>query len=112
MAALDALAGIALLLLGVPRSGVFSVVLFSAVAAGSNSCLPIFFSLPGEFLTGTSAAAGIALVTSIANCGGFVGPYTFGLIRERTGSSYYGLISAGFSFLVSASSKNSKNIPP
>ena len=103
MAALDALAGIALLLLGVPRSGVLSVVLFSVVAAGSNSCLPIFFSLPGEFLTGTSAAAGIALVTSIANFGGFVGPYTFGLIRERTGSSYYGLICAGFSFVVSAS---------
>ena len=103
MAALGALAGLALLLLGVPRSSAFSVVLFSAVAAGSNSCLPIFFSLPGEFLTGTSAAAGIALVTSIANFGGFVGPYTFGLIRERTGSSYYGLICAGFSFLVSAS---------
>lgn len=86
-----------------PRSGPFSVVLFSAVAVGSNSCLPIFFSLPGEFLTGASAAVGIALVTSIANFGGFVGPYTFGLIREHTGSSYYGLISAGFSFLVSAS---------
>ena len=103
IAALDALAGIALLLLGVPRSGLFSLVLFSAVAVGSNSCLPIFFSLPGEFLTGFSAAAGIALVTSFANFGGFVGPYTFGLIREHTGSSYYGLICSGFLFLVAAS---------
>jgi len=103
IAALDALAGIALLLLGVPRSGLFSLVLFSAVAVGSNSCLPIFFSLPGEFLTGFSAAAGIALVTSFANLGGFVGPYTFGLIREHAGSSYYGLICSGFLFLASAS---------
>jgi ACS family tartrate transporter-like MFS transporter len=102
MAALDALAGVALLLLGVPRSGVFSLALFSAVAVGSNSCLPIFFSLPGEFLTGVSAAAGIALVTSVANFGGFVGPYTFGLIRQHTGSSYYGLICAGISFVASA----------
>ena len=100
---LDALAGFALLLLGVPRFGLFALVLFSAVAVGSNSCLPIFFSLPGEFLAGFSAAAGIALVTSFANFGGFVGPYTFGFIRQRTGDPYHGLICAGVSFLISAS---------
>jgi MFS family permease len=103
LATLGALAGIAFLLLGVPRSPFFSVVLFSAVAVGSYSFLPVFFTLPGEFLTGFSAAAGIALVTSVANFGGFVGPYTVGLIRQRTGSFYTGLICAGISFLVSAS---------
>ncbi len=102
MATLSALAGIALLLLGAPHSAFFSVVLFSAVAIGAYSSLPVFFSIPGEFLTGFSAAAGIALVTSVANFGGFVGPYTVGLIRQRTGNSYYGLICAGVSFLVSA----------
>jgi hypothetical protein len=59
--------------------------------------------LPGEFLTGFSAAAGIALVTSVANFGGFAGPYTVGLIRQRTGTFYAGLLCAGISFLVSAS---------
>lgn len=103
MGALGALAGMALLLLGVPRSALFSVVLLSAVAVGAYSFLPIFFSLPGEFLTGFSAAAGIALVTSVANFGGFVGPYTVGLLRQKTGSFYSGLICAGVSFLVSAS---------
>ena len=103
MAASGALAGIALLLLGAPHSPFFSVVLFSAVAIGAYSFLPIFFSMPGEFLTGFSAAAGIALVTSVTNFGGFVGPYTVGLIRQKTGNFYYGLICAGVSFLVSAS---------
>jgi MFS transporter, ACS family, tartrate transporter len=103
MASLCALAGIAFLLLGGPRSPFFSVVLFSAIAIGAYSFLPIFFSLPGEFLTGSSAAAGIALVTSVTNFGGFVGPYTVGLIRQKTGSFYLGLICAGVSFLVSAS---------
>src|SRR5580700_5074524 len=103
MATLGALAGIAFLLLGGPRSPFFSVVLFSAVAVGAYSFLPIFFSLPGEFLTGSSAAAGIALVTSVTNFGGFVGPYTVGLIRQKMGSFYPGLICAGVSFLVSAS---------
>jgi MFS transporter, ACS family, tartrate transporter len=102
LAILSALAEIAFLLLGGPRSPFFSVVLFSAVAVGAYSFLPIFFSLPGEFLTGSSAAAGIALVTSVSNFGGFVGPYTAGLIRQKTGSFYLGLICAGVSFLISA----------
>ncbi len=100
---LSVLAGIAFLLLGVPRSPLFSVVLFSAVAVGNYSFLPIFFSLPGDFLTGSSAAAGIAFVTSVTNLGGFAGPFTVGLIRQRTGSFYPGLICAGIFFLVSAS---------
>jgi MFS transporter, ACS family, tartrate transporter len=102
IATFGAFAGIALLLLGAPRSAFFSVVLFSAVAIGAYSFLPVFFSMPGEFLSGFSAAAGIALVTSVSNLGGFVGPYAVGLIRQRTGSLYSGLALAGFSLLVSA----------
>jgi MFS family permease len=103
MAASVALAGIGMLLLGAPRSPVSSVILLSAVAIGAYSFLPVFMSIPAEFLTGFSAAAGIALVTSVSNLGGFVGPYTIGLIRQRTGDSYYGLLCAGILFLVAAS---------
>jgi nitrate/nitrite transporter NarK len=103
MATAAALSGVAMLLLGSPHSAFFSVVLFSAVAIGTYSFLPVFFSLPGEFLSGSSAAAGIALVTSVANFGGFVGPYTVGIIRQKTGNPYYGLICAGVFFLFSAS---------
>jgi len=95
-------AGIAMVALGVPHSATMSLLLFSAVAVGAYSFLPVFFSLPGELLTGFPAAVGIALVTSVANFGGFVGPYTAGLIQQRTGSFYFGLICAGVSFLVSA----------
>lgn len=97
-----ALAGIALLLLGAPRSPAATVGLFSCVAIGAYSFLPIFFSVPGEFLAGFSAAAGIALVTSVANFGGFVGPLTVGLVRQKTGSIYAGLMCAGAFFLLSA----------
>jgi ACS family tartrate transporter-like MFS transporter len=78
------------------------MVLFSVVAIGSYSFLPIFFSAPGEFLSGFPAAAGIALVTSVANLGGFVGPFVVGSIQERTGSLFAGLTVAGLSFLASA----------
>ena len=103
MASSAGLAGIALLLLGAPRSPLFSVLIFSVVAIGAYSFLPLFFSVPGAFLTGFSAAAGIALVTSVANFGGFVGPYTLGLLREKTGSLHSGLICAGIFYLLSAS---------
>jgi ACS family tartrate transporter-like MFS transporter len=102
MALPTVVAGIALLLLGTPHSSLFSIILISATAIGAYSYLPVFFSVPSEFLTGFSAAAGIAIVTSVANFGGFVGPYTVGIIRQGTGNPYYGLICAGVSFLISA----------
>jgi MFS transporter, ACS family, tartrate transporter len=102
IASTTVLAGIALLLLGMPQSSFASIILLSAAAIGAYGYLPVYFSVPGEFLTGFSAAAGIAIVTSVSNFGGFVGLYTFGMIRQRTGSPYYGLICAGVSFLISA----------
>ena len=41
--------------------------------------------MPSEFLTGTAAAGGIALVNCIGNLGGFVGPYAVGWIKDSTG---------------------------
>jgi MFS transporter, ACS family, tartrate transporter len=102
MAAAGALAGIGLLLLEASPSPFLSVCLFSVVAIGSYSFLPVCFSVPGEFLSGFPAAAGIALVTSVANLGGFVGPYVVGSIQGKTGSLSAGLAVAGVSFLLSA----------
>ena len=58
--------------------------------------------MPSEFLTGFSAASGIALVNSVGNLGGFAGPYAVGFITEKTGSLYGGLAFAGFALLVAA----------
>jgi MFS transporter, ACS family, tartrate transporter len=96
-----AFGGIALLSLGASHSPTLSIALLCCVALGMYSCLPVFFALPSEFLTGFSAAAGIALVTSIANLGGFAGPYTVGFIRQSTGSLYTGLACAGISLVLS-----------
>jgi len=53
-------------------------------------------------LTGFSAAAGIALINSIGNLGGFVGPYAMGAINKWTGSFDGGLAFAGISLFTSA----------
>ena len=102
-AAIPALVGgIGWLLLGTTTSPVVSMLLLSLVAAGVYSIPGPFWSLPSEFLTGYAAASGIALINSIGNLGGFVGPYGIGAIRDRTGSLYGGLAFVGVSMIVSA----------
>jgi len=46
--------------------------------AGMMSMLPVFWTLPSKFLTGTAAAGGIALINSVANIGGFFGATILG----------------------------------
>jgi MFS transporter, ACS family, tartrate transporter len=92
----------ALVLLGATRSPFFSLTLLSFLAAGVYSYFGPFWALPCEFLTGYSAAAGIALINSVGNLGGFAGPYMIGTIATRTGSLYEGLAVTGVLLFVSA----------
>jgi len=96
--------GISLLLLGaVPtNSTLLSIVLWCFVAMGVYSLLGPFWTLPNEFLAGFSAAAGIALINSIGNLAGFVGPYMMGAISRKTGSFQSPLVLAGISLFASA----------
>ena len=92
----------AFVLLGATRSPLYSVTLLCLLAAGIYSCTGPFWALPNEFLTGFSAAAGIALINSFGNLGGFAGPYMMGAVTTRMGSPYAGLAIAGVSLFVSA----------
>jgi MFS transporter, ACS family, tartrate transporter len=92
----------ALVLLGATRSPFYSLTLLSFLAAGVYSFFGPFWALPSEFLTGFSAAAGIALINSVGNLGGFVGPYMIGAIAMRTGNLYAGLAIAGVPLFISA----------
>jgi MFS transporter, ACS family, tartrate transporter len=59
-----------------------------------------FWPLPSTFLTGTAAAAGMALINSVGNVGGFLGPFVVGWIKDSTGSFDNGLYAlAGFMLL-------------
>jgi len=63
----------------------------SLALVGMNACRPALFSLLPGFLQGAAAAAGIALVNSIGNLGGFFGPYMMGWLKDATGSFTAGL---------------------
>src|SRR5262249_53322664 len=95
-------AGLALLLLGTTRSPFNTVALSCLLGFGLYGIWGPFWALPSEFLTGSSAAAGMALINSVGNLGGFVGPSGVGWITERTGSLYGGLAFAGVCLFVSA----------
>jgi D-galactonate transporter len=95
-------AGITLIVLGQSNSFILSLVLLSLAALGIYSSLGPFWSIPSAFLTGYSAASGIALVNAIANLGGFVGPYTIGYFNKQTGTFYTGLAVAGGAILLAA----------
>jgi predicted MFS family arabinose efflux permease len=49
-----------------------------------------FWRLPTLLLGGDAAAAGIAIITSVANLSGFVSPYLIGWLRDTTGSGAAG----------------------
>ena len=54
--------------------------------------LPVFWTLPTAVLSGTAAAAGIAVINSIGNLAGFAGPYAMGWVKDATGSFTGGLL--------------------
>ncbi len=68
------------------HSPLLGVIALSVAAAGIWSAVPVFWSLPTAFLTGTAAAGAIALINSFGNLAGFAAPYAIGRVREATGS--------------------------
>ncbi len=94
--------GIALASLGITHAVLPTILLLTFAALGIYSMYGPFYSLPSDFLTGFAAASGIALVSSLANLGGFSGPYAIGWIKNQTGSLYGGLAVAGVSLFASA----------
>lgn len=53
--------------------------------------MPVFWTIPTAYLSGSAAAGGIALINSIGLIGGFVSPSVIGWLKTTTGSLTYGL---------------------
>jgi len=69
-----------------------SMAFFTVSVMGIYASFGPFWAIPHSFLTATAAAGAIAMINSIGNLGGFVGPYAMGYIREATGSFNGGLL--------------------
>lgn len=85
-------AGLTLLSVGMV-SNPFIAMIFITISLAAMYCFKgPFWSLPTMILSPATVAVGIAVINSIGNLGGFVGPYAVGWLKDATGKMQAGLI--------------------
>ncbi|HKV75160.1 MAG TPA: MFS transporter [Gemmatimonadales bacterium] len=68
------------------------VAAFALMAAGQCGLWGPFWTLPGEQIRGPALATAVAIINSIGNIGGFLGPWLMGVLRDRTASYEQGFL--------------------
>jgi ACS family tartrate transporter-like MFS transporter len=68
------------------------VLSFTLSQLGQRAVQGVFWAIPPIFLGGTAAAAGIAMINSVGNLGGFVGPTVMGWTRKISQDYTTGLL--------------------
>jgi nitrate/nitrite transporter NarK len=98
------LLGAAGLLLSVlwAHNTLWAMAALTLATAGILTTLPLFWSLPTAFLTGTGAAAGIAMINSLGNLAGFSSPFAVGWLKQATGSIDSGMYMMAVSLVLGA----------
>lgn len=87
-----AVAAVALVGAGLVREPYLAIGLISLALAGLYSFKSPFWALPTLFLSRSTAAVSIAVINSIGNLGGFVGPFMIGMVKGNTQSASAGLL--------------------
>jgi MFS transporter, ACS family, tartrate transporter len=93
------------------------IVALAIANIGVNSTKGPVWAMPSTFLTGASAAAGIAMINSMGNFGGFIGPLVVGWLKDKVGSYAGGLYFVGGMMALSAvvvvllSRQTARNLP-
>ena len=77
---------------GLVSSPVLILCLLCVGQFGSSAVAPLYWPIPNTFLTGASAAAGIAAINALGNLAGFGGPYVMGYFKDLTGGFTVGLL--------------------
>lgn len=83
-------------------SPVAALVMLCVAAMGFKSASPLFWSIPQAVLRPAVLAPAIAVINALGNLGGFVAPYGFGLVKQRTGQLTYGLYALALACLLGA----------
>ncbi|WP_420890669.1 MFS transporter [Cupriavidus gilardii] len=69
-----------------------SLISITVATAAMWAAYTVFWAIPSEYLQGTAAAGGIALINSLGLLGGFVSPTLIGAVKDLTGSLEGGLL--------------------
>jgi MFS family permease len=97
-----ACSGIALIACAVLKEPVAILAALTFGITGVFCYVSVFWAVPSAMLTGPAAAAGLALINSVANMGSFAGPYLVGWIKNSTGSFEWGIVAMGCGPLIAA----------
>ena len=81
---------------------VLVMVALTFATMGQYANQPALWALPTALLTGTAAAGGIAMINTVAQFGGWVGPWVFGLVKDATGSDNTALLFLAMAPAISA----------
>ncbi|HYJ36330.1 MAG TPA: hypothetical protein VEV64_09250, partial [Rhizomicrobium sp.] len=97
-----AMAGLALIACAILNNPILVLVALSLGVTGIFCYAAVFWAVPSSMLTGAAAAAGLALVNTVANVGSFAGPYALGWVKDATGSFSLGIVALGLGPLAAA----------
>jgi ACS family tartrate transporter-like MFS transporter len=73
-------------------NAILAMMALTLAAMGIYSAIAPFLAMPSTALVGAAAAAGLAMVNSLGNLGGFVAPYIVGVLNDATGDNRSGLL--------------------
>jgi MFS family permease len=82
--------------------GVWSIFALTIAASAYFCATPLFWTLPTGYLPAASAAAGIAMINSIGNLGGFFAPILKTWVEAAFSSHAAGMVVIGLCAVVSA----------
>jgi ACS family tartrate transporter-like MFS transporter len=94
---------IGMLLAGHASTAVLLIVGLSIANFGVNAAKPPLWSMPTQFLSGSAAAAGIAIINAMGSLiGGTFGPMIIGKLRGMSGDFSLGLYFVSATMLLAA----------
>ena len=110
------LACVGFLFVGQANTALLIILALTVVNVGISAAKAPLWAMPSAFLSGAGAAAGIAMINSVGNLGGFVGPFAIGWLKSVTGGYTAGLyvvagtlaVSAALTLLLSYQAKRPK----
>lgn len=79
-------AGIGMMTAGFTASAALMIVALSLASFGINAAKPPMWTMPTQFLSGSAAAAAIALINAVGGVGSAICPVVIGRLKTQTGN--------------------------
>jgi ACS family tartrate transporter-like MFS transporter len=95
------LATIGMVLAAMLHDSLWVLAAFGVATVGFYGMKSPFWPLPSTFLTGSALAAGLALINSLGNFAGYLGPIVVGYTKDATGNFQVGLYALAGGALIS-----------